>query len=376
MRHALPILLALLVGMLLPMGADADVRVWRVQRGEVLGTIAERFGVSVEQLREWNEIEGDRILAGQQLRVSEQDAPPTHPTYRVRAGETLSHIARRAGTSVETLRELNPGLEGDRVRIGEELRLPSPGPRLEHLVRRGESLGAIAERFRVSVRELRLWNPGLRPGGLQAGTRLVLFSEVPVSHSESVGRPFRGRLLRAERLGPHPGYALRNRSASWGTLETVMWIGEAFDAVLEAHPRSPRVRVHDLSLRRGGRMRGHRSHQSGRDVDISYYQHRCPEQECAFRRITAEELDAERQWALLHAWLSRDRLEAVFIDYSLQAPLYEEARRRGASRRQLHRWFQYPRGETYPLGIVRHFRKHRDHLHARFACPDTDEECR
>ena len=79
---------------------------------------------------------------------------------------------------------------------------------------------------------------------------------------------------------------------------------------------------------------------------------------------------------LFQSWLENDRVEAIFLDYSLQEPLYREARRRGASREELSQWIQYPRGRTHPLGIVRHYPRHRDHAHVRFVCPDTDESCR
>jgi hypothetical protein len=75
-------------------------------------------------------------------------------------------------------------------------------------------------------------------------------------------------------------------------------------------------------------------------------------------------------------WLERDQAQAIFLDYSLQPALYREARRRGATREQLHQWFQYPRGTGYPLGVIRHFRYHRDHFHVRFRCDDADEQCR
>ncbi len=50
--------------------AESDEQVYRVQRGDTLGDIAQRFGVSVSQLRTWNDLNGSRIQPGQRLTVS------------------------------------------------------------------------------------------------------------------------------------------------------------------------------------------------------------------------------------------------------------------------------------------------------------------
>ncbi len=379
-----------LVGaLLMAVPAQAD-RTWRVQPGDALSVLATRFHVSVEDLRSWNGLEGDRILAGQELVVARGDGSTSEATseatvepapgemYEVQSGETLSHIALRHGTTVEALVEGNPGLRPDRLRAGQEIRVGAADGRneIQYEVRRGDSLSRIASRFRVDVRDLRRWNRRLRPDRLQAGQTLTIWSEVPESTSVSIGACHHGRLEHAERLAPHPGIVIRDPNRAWGTLETVLWLHDGFDAVREANRRNPRIRVHDLSNREGGRMHGHRSHQSGRDADIAYYQKRCPSGVCMFRRLQPDDLDADRQWVLFQQWLENEQLDAIFMDYSLQRPLYEAARRAGVPRGRLARWIQYPRGPSYPLGIVRHYPKHRDHAHVRFACPDTDENCR
>lgn len=479
MARSRTLALALVLALFGSVEARADRVVWRVQAGDMLSALAIRFGVTVDELRSWNGLEGDRILVGQELVVarggstssatgapssagdssstpervaaaegtraprdraerarraqeptpaeptseptiasdatSAADAPgdaapsptptaegaPTEartrprstetaraaeprteprtdlPTYVLQRGDTLSHVARRHDTTVERLLAINPGLRADRVAAGRRVHVPVPEGtlRIEHVARSGETLARLAERHRVSVRDLVRWNPGIRRG-LRAGRTVVIWSTVPASVSASVGAPNRGRLLEAEPMPPHPGYYVRDPSRSFGTLETVLWMQDAVQEVLDRHPRSPRIRVHDVSLREGGFMNGHRSHQSGRDVDISLYQRRCADRLCPMRNMQPDELDVERTFTLLEHWLKNERLEAVFLDYSLQAPLYEEGRRRGYSRAQLSRWFQYPHGPAYPLGVVRHYPRHRDHAHVRFVCPDTDDACR
>jgi LysM repeat protein len=400
-------LAACLGGVLSPgITAHADPSVWRVQTGDVLSTIAQRFGLTVDELRRWNGLEGDRILVGQELLLHapepsasssapeqaapEQAATPAEPerpapsqpapppagsTITLERGQTLSGVAQRLGVPMQSILAMNPGLDPDRVRAGARIAVPERRRRVEHEVRRGEILGRLAQRYEVSVREILRWNPSLRRRSLRAGETLIVFTDVPESRSESVGATNHGQLLHGEALPPNPGYVIRDGRRAFGTVETVRWIVEAFDALRDVYPDAPRLRVHDISDEDGGHLVHHRSHQSGRDADISYFYRRCGEV-CRMGRINPSLLDVERQWALVEHWLRAGVIEAIFMDYALQAPLYERARELGATPQELHRWFQYPRGPSYPLGLIRHFPKHDDHFHVRFVCPETDAECR
>ena len=102
-------------------------RTWyRVRRGDSLSVIAHRFGTSVRQLRNLNDLSGSLIRVGQRLRVtrSSKDVTDTGDVrwYRVRWGDSLSVIAHRFGTSVRQLKHLN-GLSGNLLRVGQRLRV-------------------------------------------------------------------------------------------------------------------------------------------------------------------------------------------------------------------------------------------------------------
>ncbi|MEM9195146.1 MAG: penicillin-insensitive murein endopeptidase [Myxococcota bacterium] len=363
---------------LVPLGARAETHTWTVRAGDALSVLAERFGCSVDELRSWNSLESDRIFVGQELVVRRErnQGGEEGQTYAIAEGDTLSEVAVRFGVSLEDLLQWNEGLDPDRIQAGQEIRIGPARHRIEYTIRAGDSLSRIARRHEVSVSQLRGWNPRLRRDHLREGRTLVIYSEIPESTTVSVGYPYSGRLERGIRMNPHPGIELRDRNRAWGTLETVTWLRGALDEVHNQHRGRTRIRLHDISHRQGGYMAGHRSHQSGRDVDLAYYQRRCGGEACSFRRVNPRDLDAERQWTLFKYWLERDQVDAIFIDYNLQRPLYEQAREEGASREELHRWFQYPRGRSYPLGIVRHYDQHRDHIHVRFRCHETDDECR
>ena len=376
--------------------ASASERVYVVQPGDSISVIAERHGVSERDLRAWNSLDGDLIRVGQRLVIRGGRAPAAAASssnsflvplprerggrvHTVRSGETLGGIAQRYGVRVQDLINWNQGLQADRIRVGQEIRVGASFVRqrrtLRHEVQPGEMLGFIAQRYGVRQADIVRWNPGLNPDRLRVGQVLVLQVDGPEEPSESRGAAFEGRLVRGEQLPPHRGYQIRNRSRAWGTNETISYLMEGFDAVLRRFPRSPRVMIHDLSFERGGSMPPHRSHQSGRDADIGYYQRSCGEV-CTYRRIGPAELDVERQWTLLLFWIEHGMVDYVFIDYELQGALYRFLQAQGASQAQLSRWLQYPRGRGASVGVIRHEPGHRDHLHVRFSCSTDDDQCR
>ncbi len=102
----------------------------RVHRGETLGGIAQRYGVSVTSLKRANRLRSSMIRAGQRLRIpgSRRTAYAPHSTrsgvHTVRRGETLGGIARRHGTTVGAIQRAN-GLKSSVIRAGQRLRIPT-----------------------------------------------------------------------------------------------------------------------------------------------------------------------------------------------------------------------------------------------------------
>jgi membrane-bound lytic murein transglycosylase D len=102
----------------------------RARRGETLIGLAQEYGVTVRELREWNGIDAaGRIRAGQRLRVS----PPRQArssvasggrVHVVRRGETLKGLAKRYRVSVQALREANDLTAGARLKAGATLKIP------------------------------------------------------------------------------------------------------------------------------------------------------------------------------------------------------------------------------------------------------------
>lgn len=307
--------------------------------------------------------------------------------YVVREGDSLSRIARRYDVTPAQIRRWNE-LDSDLIRVGQELVLHVEGRggggesraerEVTHVVERGDTLSEIAAEYRVSVADLLRWNRGIDPDLLRVGQEL----QVSVSgggrgsrggSSASAGSPNDGRLNGGRQLQSGPGYRVRNGSRAYGTEETVIRIREALTRTHRRFPTAPMLAVGDLSYARGGRMSPHVSHQSGRDADIAYYTIGRQDRD-GFLVATPENLDVEHTWYLMRTFIEGGDVQYIFVDYALQAVLYDYVRARGASPEDLERWFQYPR-EGEQVGIIRHVGGHDDHLHVRFECPSGDTRC-
>ncbi len=113
---------------------NAKPTTYTVKKGDNLGTIAERFGVTVDQLRDWNGIKGNNIHAGQTLTVGGgKSASSTKTggsktgktkTHKVRSGESLGVIAEKYGTTASAIRKAN-GIKGDNIKAGQTLKIPA-----------------------------------------------------------------------------------------------------------------------------------------------------------------------------------------------------------------------------------------------------------
>jgi membrane-bound lytic murein transglycosylase D len=108
----------------------------------------------------------------------------------VRRGDTLSSIARRLGTSTQTLARLNNMDISDKLRAGQRLvvatrgrsssaasaaAVSGDGKRVTYTVRRGDTLYSIARVLQVTVSELLGWNGMSKRSIIKPGQRLVAF---------------------------------------------------------------------------------------------------------------------------------------------------------------------------------------------------------
>jgi LysM repeat protein len=153
---------------------------YTIRAGDTYFSLARRFGISVEALIAANPgVDPDRLQIGQQICIPA--APPAPPcpggTYTIRPGDTFFSLARRFGTTVEALLAANPGVDPDRLQVGQVICLPPgiPGPipcpgGTIYTVQAGDTLIGIGRRFGVSLSEMIAANPQLAdPNQLRIG---------------------------------------------------------------------------------------------------------------------------------------------------------------------------------------------------------------
>ncbi len=132
----------------------AEWKTHTVKRGESLTSLARKHKTTVGNLRQWNGLSGDRIMIGQVLKVGQIASDDA--VYVVVRGDYLSRIAKRKGTTVKRLMQIND-LNSDRIFVGQKLRLREAGRKV-HIVERGDALWEIARAYGMSVSELKRIN--------------------------------------------------------------------------------------------------------------------------------------------------------------------------------------------------------------------------
>lgn len=141
---------------------------YTVVKGDSLWSIARKFGVTVQALRDANNLTSDTLTVGQLLRIPTSGGTDNgtggNVTYTVQRGDSLWSIASRYGISVNDLRQAN-NLTSDTLSVGQVLIIPGVsdgnegnngmGPSTTYTVVRGDSLWSIANRFGVTVQQIR-----------------------------------------------------------------------------------------------------------------------------------------------------------------------------------------------------------------------------
>lgn len=203
----------------------------KIDEGESLGIIAEKYQTTVDLLKEINNIKGKQIRAGKSLiipvatknlddyrltadsrlkKLQGKTRDGKKIIYMVKRGDSFWDIAKDYQLTAEQIAKWNGMAPGDPLFVGKKLVLwiedknrtenniaslgtsafPSPSSRqttrkISYRVREGDSLSAISQKFKVSVPELRQWNDIEEGKYIHPGQNLKLFIDV-TKQSENI----------------------------------------------------------------------------------------------------------------------------------------------------------------------------------------------
>ncbi len=178
---------------------NSSVIYHKIKRGENLQQIATRYDVTTEQIKDWNNLSGSKIYSGRTLKIYKDGKSVSRNSntianstfrYRVRRGDSLSEIADKFGVSISDLMKWN-GLTSNSIAAGKVLKIQSnnnPGTtaygdnsnnRTANLtyykVKKGDTLGEIARKFKVKVSEIIAWN-NIKNNKILSGSRIKIYS--------------------------------------------------------------------------------------------------------------------------------------------------------------------------------------------------------
>lgn len=139
-----------------------------VKSGDSLWSIAKKYGVTVDELKSANNLTSNVLSIGQKLKIPNMSAPSNEPkdyiTYTVQSGDSLYSIASKNDLTVQELKNYN-NLTSNTLQIGQVLKIPvvsseqvPVGNYTNYVVKSGDTLYSIAQRYGFTVQELMNYN--------------------------------------------------------------------------------------------------------------------------------------------------------------------------------------------------------------------------
>ncbi len=156
-----------------------------VEKGDTLYSIANKFGTTVDKIKELNDLTSNTLTIGDVLIVDDRTGVSSilecygegdyedlnYFNYIVKKGDNLYDLARQYNTSVDELKRIN-GLTNNNLSVGQILKIPK-GNNSTYTVQKGESLYSIAKKFGTTVDELKRKN-NLTGNLINVGQELII----------------------------------------------------------------------------------------------------------------------------------------------------------------------------------------------------------
>ena len=132
-----------------------------VKKGDSLWSISNKYGLSVDELKDLNNLSSNNLSVGQKLLIKDTSSSDDLGIYyTVKAGDTLYGIANEYGLSVDELKSMN-GLSNNNLSVGQKLLVSGTGEVVvgndydTYVVKSGDNLYAIARKYGISVDKLK-----------------------------------------------------------------------------------------------------------------------------------------------------------------------------------------------------------------------------
>ncbi len=147
---------------------------YMVKIGDSLYSIAVQYGVTVEDLKEANNLENNALTIGEVLIIPRnENVASSDLTYTVQSGDNLYEIAKRFGVTVNDLISAN-NLTSTALSLGQVLKIPkSAKEEMLYTVKKGDSLWTIANQFDTTIAALKKANQ-LDSSALSIGQELII----------------------------------------------------------------------------------------------------------------------------------------------------------------------------------------------------------
>lgn len=127
---------------------------YTVKSGDSLWSISRKFGVSVDELKKVNNLSSNLLKIGQNLIIPGKKNNTSSNEYVVKKGDTLYGIANKYNISVDNLKSYN-NLSTDSLSIGQIIKIPDNKVNSnEYVVKSGDSLYSISRKYGVGVDDL------------------------------------------------------------------------------------------------------------------------------------------------------------------------------------------------------------------------------
>lgn len=161
--------------------APSGSNYYTVKSGDSLWSISKKYGITVDELKEANNLSSNLLSVGQNLLIPSKETNVTTDEYVVVKGDTLYGIANKFNTTVDNLKSINK-LTTDALAIGQILKIPMNNSNTNiYKVEKGDTLYKIAQKYNITIDQLKNAN-NLNNNILSIGQEL----KIPSNTSENV----------------------------------------------------------------------------------------------------------------------------------------------------------------------------------------------